>query len=61
VFSTGTMRWVPALGHSRRVSPAAWHFVQQVTTTVLRAFAAGACGRTHPAHDNVASPASFGY
>jgi hypothetical protein len=61
VFSTGTMRWVPALGHSHRVSPAAWHFVQEVTTTVLRAFAAGPCGRTHPAHDNVASYPSFGH
>jgi hypothetical protein len=48
VISTGTMRWVPALGHTHRVSPAAWHFVQEVTTTVLRAFATGPCGRTYP-------------
>jgi hypothetical protein len=61
VFSTGTMRWVPALGHTHRVSPAAWRVVQEVTTTVLGAFATGPCGRTHPAHDNAASYASFGY
>jgi hypothetical protein len=60
VFSTGTMRWVPALGHTRRVSPATWHFVREVTTIVLRAFATGRCGRTYPAHDNAASYATPG-
>jgi hypothetical protein len=52
VVAVGTMRWVPALGHSHRVSPAAWRFVARVTTTLLRAFAAGPCGRAHPAHDD---------
>ncbi|MBO0830170.1 MAG: hypothetical protein J2P24_20540 [Streptosporangiales bacterium] len=52
VVDVGTMRWVPALGHSHRVSPAAWRFVTRVTTTLLRAFAAGPCGRAHPAHDD---------
>ena len=61
VFSTGTMRWVPALGHTHSVSPAGWRFVQEVTTTVMRAFAAGPCGRTHPARDNATSKASPAY
>jgi hypothetical protein len=52
VFSTGTMRWVPALGRSPRVSPAAWRFVRQVTTNMLRAFAGGPCGYEHPVNDN---------
>jgi len=61
VFSTGTMRWVPALGHTRQVSRGAWRFVQEVTTTVLRAFAIGPCGVLHPARDNATSYASAAY
>jgi hypothetical protein len=60
VFNTGTMRWVSALGHSHRVSPAAWRFVQQVATNALQAFATGPCGNEHPAHDNAAVYSSAG-
>jgi hypothetical protein len=56
VFAVGTMRWVCAMrgakcGHG--VSAKAGPFTEQVTGTVLRAFAAGPAGLTHPAHDNV--------
>ncbi|HEX6468930.1 MAG TPA: N,N-dimethylformamidase beta subunit family domain-containing protein [Streptosporangiaceae bacterium] len=58
VFAAGTMRWVCALrgtkcGHD--VPASAAPFVAKVTTTLLRAFAAGPAGRTHPARDNLAA------
>jgi len=57
VFSSGTMRWVCAMrgtscGHG--VTVAARRFVDIATTNLLRAFAAGPAGLTHPAHDNLA-------
>ena len=57
VFASGTMRWVCAMkgracGHG--VSSAARRFVDIATTNLLRAFAAGPAGLTHPAHDNLA-------
>ncbi|MGZ4472051.1 MAG: N,N-dimethylformamidase beta subunit family domain-containing protein [Nocardioidaceae bacterium] len=57
VFDAGTLRWSCAL--DRRCGPAslgrpAVRFVQQVTRTVLRGFAAGPAGLRHPAVDNVA-------
>ncbi|GAA2759094.1 N,N-dimethylformamidase beta subunit family domain-containing protein [Actinopolymorpha rutila] len=52
VFDAGTMRWVPALAHSKRFDARTWRFVEGVTANLLRAFAAGPAGRTHPAHDN---------
>jgi hypothetical protein len=63
VFASGTMRWVcamraPHCGHG--VGHKAQAFVDQVTRNLLRAFAAGPAGRTHPAHSNLAqvNPAS---
>ena len=57
VFAAGTMRWVcamkgPACGHG--VSSAARRFTDIATTNLLRVFAAGPAGRTHPADDNLA-------
>jgi hypothetical protein len=58
VFSSGTMRWVcamrgPVCGHG--VSSAAQAFVDQATLNLLRVFAAGPAGQTHPAQDNLAA------
>ncbi|WP_202805747.1 N,N-dimethylformamidase beta subunit family domain-containing protein [Actinopolymorpha alba] len=52
VFNTGTLRWVQALGHSKRFNPRTWRFVEQVTANLLRGFAQGPAGRRHPARDN---------
>ena len=57
VFASGTMRWVCAMrgtacGHG--VTNAARRFVDTATTNVLRAFAAGPAGLTHPARGNLA-------
>ncbi len=57
VFASGTMRWVCAMkgsacGHG--VGSAARRFVDVATTNLLRVFAAGPAGLTHPAHDNLA-------
>ena len=57
VFASGTMRWVcamrgPSCGHG--LTRAAERFVDRATQNLLRAFAAGPAGRTHPAQDNVA-------
>ena len=56
VFASGTMRWVcamrgPHCGHG--LTWAAERFVNQATANLLRAFAAGPAGRTHPARDNL--------
>jgi N,N-dimethylformamidase beta subunit-like, C-terminal len=58
VFASGTMRWVcamrgPACGHG--VGVAARDFVDRATLNLLRVFAAGPAGLTHPAHDNLAA------
>ena len=58
VFAAGTMRWVCAMrgrycGHG--VAGAARRFADRATQNVLRAFAAGPAGRTHPAHSNLAA------
>jgi hypothetical protein len=57
VFAAGTMRWVcamrwPHCGHG--VNRAASRFVDRATRNLLRVFAAGPAGRTHPAHSNLA-------
>ncbi len=57
VFASGTMRWVcamrgPSCGHG--LTRAAGRFVDRATQNLLRAFAAGPAGHTHPAHDNLA-------
>jgi N,N-dimethylformamidase beta subunit-like, C-terminal len=57
VFASGTMRWVcamrgPHCGHG--LTRAAERFVDRATQNLLRAFAAGPAGRSHPARDNVA-------
>ena len=58
VFAAGTMRWVCAMrgsscGHG--VSGAARRFADRATQNLLRAFAAGPAGRTHPARSNLAT------
>ena len=55
MVNVGTMNWVPALGRAHRLDAATWRFTAQVTTTLLRVFARGPAGRTHPARDNLAS------
>jgi hypothetical protein len=57
VFASGTMRWVcamrgPHCGHG--LTWAAERFVDRATQNLLRAFAAGPAGRSHPARDNLA-------
>lgn len=57
VFDTGTSAWVCALGSPGRCGPGrsnvtAHHLITSITTTLLRAFATGPAGHTHPAHDN---------
>lgn len=57
VFASGTMRWVcamkgPYCGHG--LTWKAHDFVDRATENLLRAFAAGPAGRSHPAHDNLA-------
>ncbi|MFF4651207.1 N,N-dimethylformamidase beta subunit family domain-containing protein [Streptomyces sp. NPDC001380] len=59
--ATGTMRWVESLDASGPGVPGVRHgldgrtgaFTTRVTANVLRAFAAGPAGRTHPAADNL--------
>ncbi|MEV6573975.1 N,N-dimethylformamidase beta subunit family domain-containing protein [Streptomyces sp. NPDC051577] len=61
VFATGTMRWVEALdakgdgrgGGNHDLDARSGALTTRVTENVLRAFAAGPAGRTHPARDNV--------
>ena len=57
VFASGTMRWVCALrgatcGHG--VTNLAQRFFDRATMNMLRVFAAGPAGRSHPARDNLA-------
>ncbi len=56
VFAAGTMRWVCALLYhcGQGVTRAAQRFTDTVTTTLLRVFAAGPAGLTHPATDDLA-------
>ncbi len=51
VFASGSIAWINSLQGGAGPESAA--FTTTVTSTVLRAFAAGPSGRTHPAHDNV--------
>ncbi|RCH69773.1 hypothetical protein DT019_07815 [Streptomyces sp. SDr-06] len=55
VFNTGTMRWVQSTvgdgGHGIDATTA--KFTSRVTENLLRTFAAGPAGRTHPAKDNL--------
>ncbi|WP_280701075.1 N,N-dimethylformamidase beta subunit family domain-containing protein [Kitasatospora sp. GP82] len=61
VFASGTMRWVESLDANGPGGGRADHgmdakagaVTRQVTENLLRAFAAGPAGRTHPASDNV--------
>lgn len=59
VFAAGTMRWTcamrgPALcGHG--LTEAAKRFADRATRNLLKAFAAGPAGRTHPARSNLAA------
>lgn len=61
VFATGTMRWVEALDASGDGRSGANHgldarsgaLTTRVTENLLRVFAAGPAGRTHPAQDNL--------
>ncbi|MFJ9338918.1 N,N-dimethylformamidase beta subunit family domain-containing protein [Streptomyces sp. NPDC101733] len=61
VFATGTMRWVESLDATGDGRGGADHgldarcaaFTTRVTENLLRVFAAGPAGRTHPARDNV--------
>ncbi|MFG2719412.1 N,N-dimethylformamidase beta subunit family domain-containing protein [Streptomyces sp. NPDC048416] len=57
VFNTGTMRWVQSTvgagGHG--IDGTTARFTSRVTENLLRVFAAGPAGRTHPAKDNLDS------
>ncbi|MEU9128688.1 N,N-dimethylformamidase beta subunit family domain-containing protein [Kitasatospora sp. NPDC048540] len=58
VFATGTMRWVESLdaggqGGDHGMDARTGAFTRRVTENLLRAFAAGPCGRGRPAADNV--------
>ncbi|MET9695221.1 N,N-dimethylformamidase beta subunit family domain-containing protein [Streptomyces sp. NPDC006514] len=61
VFATGTMRWVEALdatgdgrsGRNHGLNARSGALTTRVTENLLRVFAAGPAGRTHPAQDNV--------
>ncbi|MEU8435946.1 N,N-dimethylformamidase beta subunit family domain-containing protein [Streptomyces sp. NPDC029216] len=61
VFATGTMRWVEALdatgdgrsGTNHGLDARSGALTTRVTENLLRVFAAGPAGRTHPAQDNV--------
>ncbi|MEU9303768.1 N,N-dimethylformamidase beta subunit family domain-containing protein [Streptomyces sp. NPDC048269] len=61
VFATGTMRWVEALdakgdgrgGANHGLDARCGALTTRVTENLLRVFAAGPAGRTHPAQDNV--------
>ncbi|WP_328929256.1 hypothetical protein OG429_34950 [Streptomyces sp. NBC_00190] len=61
VFATGTMRWVEALdatgdgrsGSNHGLDARCGALTTRVTENLLRVFAAGPAGRTHPAQDNV--------
>ncbi|MFD6464430.1 N,N-dimethylformamidase beta subunit family domain-containing protein [Streptomyces goshikiensis] len=61
VFATGTMRWVEALdakgdgksGRNHGLDARSGVLTTRVTENLLRVFAAGPAGRTHPARDNV--------
>ncbi|MFD5485601.1 N,N-dimethylformamidase beta subunit family domain-containing protein [Streptomyces sp. INR7] len=61
VFATGTMRWVEALdatgdgrsGRNHGLDARSGALTTRVTENLLRVFAAGPAGRSHPAQDNV--------
>ena len=55
VFSAGTLRWGCAVADACEVElgRGAARFVRTVTVNLLRGFAQGPVGPTHPAHDNV--------
>ncbi|WP_345698668.1 N,N-dimethylformamidase beta subunit family domain-containing protein [Kitasatospora terrestris] len=62
LFATGTMRWVESLdatgpggNGNHGLDGRTGDFTRRVTENLLRAFAAGPCGRAHPAADNVAA------
>ncbi|MFL6046605.1 MAG: N,N-dimethylformamidase beta subunit family domain-containing protein [Propionibacteriaceae bacterium] len=54
VFNTGTMGWVKAL--AGRDGKRTQTLVENITTTLLRAFARPQAGTTHPARDTVGKP-----
>ena len=55
VFTAGTLRWVCALADlcDRPLGPGTRDFVRRVTDNLLRGFADGPVGLSHPARDNV--------
>jgi hypothetical protein len=58
VIDVGTNMWVRALDHAAGKGPdiaVTYGMTAQVTSTVLRAFAAGPAGKAHPAVDNLES------
>ncbi|MGW3044501.1 N,N-dimethylformamidase beta subunit family domain-containing protein [Kitasatospora sp. NPDC001159] len=63
VFASGTMRWVEALDAQgpgggkadHGIDSHAGDLVRKVTENVLRAFASGPAGRSHPAQDNLST------
>jgi len=57
VYNSGTMRWVEAIygDQPHGIGGATPAFVRQVTTNVLRAFAAGPAAATYKASDNVSA------
>ena len=56
VLDVGTLQWTCALADRCRaaITTRTVRFVNRVTANVLRGFARGPVGRSHPAHDNVA-------
>jgi hypothetical protein len=52
VFATGTIAWINALDANEWPDAATTEFVRGATSNVLRAFAAGPAGTTHPSVGN---------
>ncbi|WP_255637984.1 N,N-dimethylformamidase beta subunit family domain-containing protein [Amycolatopsis sp. DSM 110486] len=58
VFAAGTQYWICALGlgcAADRDDTTAHRAITAISLRLLRAYAAGPAGRTHPAHDNLAA------
>ena len=54
VFDAGSIHWICTLNGLCPSSPTAERIADRITENVLRAFAAGPAGRTHPSRPNVA-------
>jgi hypothetical protein len=55
VFDAGTIDWVCAVGGGCSATRRTARVVRAVTDNLLRAFATGPAGRSHPARDNLAA------